>query len=144
MRTGAEYRQALRDGRTVWVMGEGRIADVTTHPATSAMVDEYARWYDRHFDPAWRDILVSPHQADGERTAWAYLAPRRAEDLIGMGRAFAKTLFLSAGNVTHTPAYGNLIALGVATAVQAVDTSPERVTAALKELGNQYTDKSNH
>jgi aromatic ring hydroxylase len=130
MRTGAEYRQALRDGRNVWVMGEGRIADVTTHPATSAMVHEYARWYDRHFDPAWRDILVSPHQADGERAAWAYLAPRRAEDLIGMGRAFAKTLFLSAGNVTHTPAYGNLIALGVATAVQAVDTSPERVAAA--------------
>jgi hypothetical protein len=38
MRTGAEYREALRDGRNVWVMGEGKIADVTTHPATRAMV----------------------------------------------------------------------------------------------------------
>ena len=36
-----------------------------------------------------------------------------------MGRSFAKTTFLSAGNITHTPAYGNLIALGVLTAVQA-------------------------
>ena len=43
MRTGAEYREALRDGRRVWVLGEGRVEDVTTHPATSAMVEEYAQ-----------------------------------------------------------------------------------------------------
>ena len=53
MRTGAEYREALRDGRKIWVMGDGPVVDVTTHPATSAMVDEYAAWYDRHHDPAW-------------------------------------------------------------------------------------------
>ncbi len=51
MRTGAEYKESLRDGRDVWVMGEGPVADVTTDPATSAMVNEYAAWYDRHFDP---------------------------------------------------------------------------------------------
>ena len=60
MRTGAEYRRALRDGRRVWVMGEGMIDDVTTHPATRAMVDEYVAWYDLHFDPAWRDIALAP------------------------------------------------------------------------------------
>jgi aromatic ring hydroxylase len=48
MRTGAEYREALRDGRRVWVIGEGLIDDVTVHPATRATVDEYAAWYDRH------------------------------------------------------------------------------------------------
>ena len=53
MRTGADYRQSLRDGRRVWVMGEGQVEDVTTHPATHAMVEEYAAWYDRHLDPAW-------------------------------------------------------------------------------------------
>src|SRR5437763_12500484 len=41
MRTGAEYRQALRDGRRVWDMGEGLVEDLTTHPATRAMVDAY-------------------------------------------------------------------------------------------------------
>ena len=46
MRTGAEYRAALRDGRRVWVLGEGLIEDVTSHPATRAMVDEYVAWYD--------------------------------------------------------------------------------------------------
>ena len=59
MRTGSEYRDALHDGRRVWVMGEGLVEDVTVHPATRAMVDEYAAWYDRHHDPAWQDVLLT-------------------------------------------------------------------------------------
>ena len=112
MRTGAEYREALRDGRRVWVLGDGLVEDVTTHPTTSAMVEEYVAWYDRHFDPAWQDILIAPPAADREATAWTYVVPRNSADLIGMGRSFAKTLFLNAGNITHTPAYGHLIAMG--------------------------------
>ncbi len=131
MRTGAEYREALRDGRRVWVMGEGRVEDVTTHWATRAMVEEYALWYDRHRDPAWRETLLSPYEAAGERVPWGCVAPKSAEDLVGMGRSFAKTTFLSAGNITHTPAYGNLIALGVLTAAQALDAAPAHSAEAL-------------
>lgn len=130
MRTGADYRHSLRDGRSVWVMGEGRVADVTTHPATRAMVEEYAAWYDCHLDPAWQETLISPYQVDGEPLPWAYVAPRQMADLIGMGRSFARTLFVSAGNITHTPAYGNLIALGVLTAVEAKNLAPEQAAAA--------------
>jgi 4-hydroxyphenylacetate 3-monooxygenase len=130
MRTGAEYREALRDGRRVWVMGAGWAADVTAHPATRAMVDEYALWYDRHLDPAWQPVLTSPHMTDGEPVPWAGVAPRTVEDLVGMGRSFARTTFLSAGNITHTPAYGNLIALGVLTAAQSGGAPPEQVAAA--------------
>jgi aromatic ring hydroxylase len=130
MRRGAEYRAALRDGRRVWVMGEGRVEDVTAHSATRAMVDEYAAWYDRHFDPDWRELLLAPANAAGERIPWAYVLPRGVEDLVGMGRSFAKTTFLSAGNITHTPAYGNLIAMGVLTAAQ-TRNAPERQIAEL-------------
>ena len=64
MRTGAEYREALRDGRRVWVMGEGLVEDVTTHPATRAMVEEYVAWYDLHLDPAWHEIALSGRGRD--------------------------------------------------------------------------------
>jgi len=130
MRTGGEYREALRDGRRVWVMGEGWVEDVTTHPATRAMVEEYAAWYDRHLDPAWQDLLLAPAEAGTERVPWAYVLPQSSEDLIGMGRSFAKTIFLSAGNITHTPAYGNLIQLGVLTAAQAHDAPDEQIAEA--------------
>jgi len=131
MRTGREYREALRDGRRVWVMGEGWVEDVTTHPATQAMVDEYALWYDRHLDPEWQELLLAPADAAGERVPWAYVLPKSSEDLLGMGRSFAKTTFLSAGNITHTPAYGNLIQLGVLTAAQAAGAPDHQVAEAM-------------
>jgi len=130
MRTGAEYRKALRDGRKVWVMGAGPVEDVTTHPATRAMVEEYVAWYDRHFDPAWQDTLLAP-ELGGERAPWAFVLPRTTDDLLGMGRSFAKTMFLSAGNLTHDAAYGNLIALGVITAVEAQNVAPKHAENAL-------------
>jgi aromatic ring hydroxylase len=130
MRTGADYREAMRDGRKVWVLGEGWVDDLTTHPATRAMVEEYVAWYDRHLDPAWQDVLFAPAAAGRERAAWSYMLPKTSDDLVGMGRSFAKTLFVSAGNITHTPAYGNLIAAGVMTAVEEHGGSTEQVAAA--------------
>jgi len=130
MRTGAEYREALRDGRRVWVIGEGLVEDVTVHPATRATVDEYVAWYDRHFDPEWQDILLTPADTQGARAPWAYALPKSVQDLRAMGRSFSATTFLSAGNITHTPAYGNLIALGILDAVQQRNVSPEQIANA--------------
>lgn len=124
MRTGAEYRDALRDGRKVWVVGEGAVDDITTHPATRAMVDEYVAWYDRHFDPAWQSVLLR------DDVPWGYVLPRSADDLVGMGRSFAATTFLSAGNITHTPAYGHLIALGILGEVQQRNVSAQQIANA--------------
>ena len=135
MRTGAEYREALRDGRRVWVIGEGLVDDVTVHPAMRATVDEYAAWYDRHFDPEWQDVLLMPPDTNGERLPVAFLVPQSSDDLRRMGRSFASTLFLSAGNVTHTPAYGNLIALGILDIVQRRNPTSDSVATAA-----QYRD----
>src|SRR5262245_16714697 len=130
MRTGRDYREALRDGRQVWVVGEGQIDDVTCHPATRAMVDEYVTWYDRHHDPAWRDIVLTPAGAGGERAPWAFAVPRSAADLRAMGRSYSATIFPTAGNMTHTPAYGNLIALGIRDAVRQRDVSAGQLESA--------------
>jgi len=126
MRTGAEYRRALRDGRCVWIMGEGLIDDVTAHPATRAMVDEYVAWYDLHFESAWQDIALRASDA----SPWAYVVPKSADDLSGMGRFFSATTFLSAGNMTHTPCYGHMIALGVLCSLREANFSPEQIANA--------------
>ena len=130
MRTGAEYRDALRDGRRVWVLGEGLVEDVTVHPATRAMVDEYVAWYERHHDPRWQDLLLTPPAGESARAPWAFARPRSAADLRAMGRSYAATVFLTAGNMTHTPGYGNLIALGIRDAVRQRGASSEQLTAA--------------
>jgi aromatic ring hydroxylase len=64
---GADYRKALRHGRVVYVMGEGRVDDVTADPATRAMVEKYVAWYDRHFDPRSTETLMTPPDPCGSR-----------------------------------------------------------------------------
>src|SRR5258707_4317214 len=111
-------------------MGEGLVEDVTTHPATRAMVDEYVSWYDRHLDPDWQETLLAPARSERASAGWAYVLPKTSADLVGMGRSFAKTSFLSAGNITHTPAYGHLIAMGILTAVQERNPSAKNLADA--------------
>ena len=126
MRTGSDYKASLRDGRRVWAMNAGLVEDVETHPATAAMVEVYAAWYDRHFDPAWRDLLMT----EAGTPVWA-IEPRSTTDLRKLGASYSATTFVNAGNVTHTPAYGGLIALGIETAVRAYGAFPGQIENAL-------------
>lgn len=130
MRIGAEYRQSLRDGRNVWVLGEGRVDDVCSHPATSAMVEEYVAWYDRHFDPDWQEILLTDSGSEGGRRPLAFEEPKTSADLQRLGNALRYLLFNTGGNVTHTPGYGALIALGLVNHLKGLNTSPEDIQAA--------------
>jgi 4-hydroxyphenylacetate 3-monooxygenase len=129
MQSGADYRQSPRHGRRVWVIGEGLIDDLAAHPATRAMVEEYVAWYDRLADPAWADVVLT-NAAAGNGTPLAYDLPRNADDLVRMGRCFYVTTCLSAGNITHTPAYGHLISLGILAAVQDRDVSARQIADA--------------
>ncbi len=130
MRTGADYSQSLRDGRDVWVVGEGAVADVTTHPATSAMVDEYVAWYDRHFDPEWEDVLLTPPDDSGRRRPLALTPPKTYEDLRRLGKQISAVHFITGGNMTHTPGYGALIALGLLNTLTRLNHSAEDIKAA--------------
>ena len=134
MRTGADYRESLRDGRDVWVLGEGSIADVTEHPATSGMVEEYVAWYDRHFDPDWQDLLLTTPRGNGQRRPLALTPPKTSDDLRRLGKAISAVHFITGGNVTHTAGYGALIALGLLNALTRVNHSSEEIEAVREYL----------
>ncbi|MFG1301043.1 4-hydroxyphenylacetate 3-hydroxylase family protein [Xanthobacter sp. V3C-3] len=57
IRTGAAYKDGLRDGREIWIDGE-RVKDVTTHPAFKPIVDIKARMYDLHHEEATAPALT--------------------------------------------------------------------------------------
>ena len=130
MRTGADYKESLRDGRNVWVVGEGAVEDVTTHQATAAMVNEYVAWYDRHFDPEWEDTLLTPPDSKGQRHPLALTTPKTSDDLRRLGKAIGAVHYLTGGNMTHTPGYGALIALGMLNVLKRLDYSVEEIAAA--------------
>lgn len=108
LRTGAQYLEALGDGRQVWI-GSEKVDDLRTHPATRGVVMEHARWYDRHFDPDWKDVLFAKDDPD---TPVLLKTPRNADDLRRLMEASRAQAEPGAGNITHPPGYGALIMLG--------------------------------
>ncbi len=140
MRTGADYKESLRDGRDVWVLGEGAVADVTTHPATAGMVDEYVAWYDRHFDADWQDTLLTDPDDNGERHPWALTPPKTSEDLKRLGKQISAVHFVTGGNMTHTPGYGAFISLGLMNVMKRLEQSSEDIEKA--EEYRDYISKS--
>ena len=130
MRSGADYLRGLQDGRQVWMLGEGRIEDVATHPLTRGMAETYALWYDRHGDPAWQDLLLTPPDATGARRPLAFEVPQGPEDLRRLGRSVAEVLLTTAGHMTHTPGYGALIALGLLDTLKAMNLSQAEIANA--------------
>src|SRR6266852_1185208 len=59
IRTGQEYRESLRDGRTVYVNGE-RIKGVTTYPPCHGIIDTMAGLYDLQHNPTHQPLLTYP------------------------------------------------------------------------------------
>lgn len=57
IRMGAEYRERLRDGRTVYVNGE-RVTDVAAYPPFQRTVDTIAVLHDLQHDPAHQSLLT--------------------------------------------------------------------------------------
>jgi len=85
IRTGAEYRDSIRDGREIHINGE-RVKDVTRHPAFKPLVDIRARIYDMQHDPATAPAMTVTAE-DGEVNAIGNALPRTQDDWWAKRRA---------------------------------------------------------
>ena len=131
MRTGKEYESSLRDGRDVWIVGEGHVTDVTTHNSTKNMVKEYSTWCDRHYLPEWQHTLMTGPDNNSASSPLAFEIPTTSSDLQTQGKALRSILSASGGNITHTPGYGCLIALGLLNHISELNNSSEEVKAVI-------------
>ena len=84
IRTGAEYRDSLRDGRDVWINGEF-VRDVTTHPAFKPVVDIRARIYDMAHEERLAKVMT--YVDAGEKFAIGLKLPFTPEDWNAKRRA---------------------------------------------------------
>jgi 4-hydroxyphenylacetate 3-monooxygenase len=100
IRTGAEYRDSIRDGREVWIDGE-RVEDVTAHPAFRPIVDVRARIYDMAHEPGTRDVMTYVDPGSGERCAIGPRLPTSKEDWTAKRRAVDAVLDDIGGVVTR-------------------------------------------
>lgn len=97
LRTGAEYRESIRDGREVWIDGE-KVDDVTTHPMFKPLVDIRAQIYDLAHDPETADVMTYTDEKSGELCAIGSKPPMEIADWK-QKRASVDTVLDRAGGV---------------------------------------------
>ncbi len=87
-RTGAEYLEAIRDSRKLYLDGE-LVPDVTTHPGFAAVTHTVASIYDLIAADNGR-LLTFPAPETGRPTSCAWMVPRSYEDLVARREALKR------------------------------------------------------
>lgn len=87
LRTPAQYKESLRDGRRVFIAGE-RVEDITKHRVLGVTCDTIAAGYELAMskDPAIHELLTAPHPDTGEKINRFFITPRNTEDLANRTR----------------------------------------------------------
>ena len=80
LRTGATFRESLRDGRHIILNGRD-VPDVTLEPTLAPGIDQLARYFDAQHAPETRDKLTTVDTESGRRISTAWLVPRTTQDL---------------------------------------------------------------
>ena len=99
LRTADEYRESLRDGRTLYYRGR-RIEDVTAEADLRVAVDHAAIDYEVAHDPTYRDLVVAKDPDSGQEYSAYYHLPRSADDLLERSRLIETVTALGGTLVT--------------------------------------------
>jgi 4-hydroxyphenylacetate 3-monooxygenase oxygenase component len=84
IRTGSEFRESLRDGRTIYVDGQ-RISDVTAYPPFQGTIDTLASLYDLQHEH--RDLLTYASPKTGDAVSLSFLMGDTVEQVDRRRRA---------------------------------------------------------
>lgn len=110
LRTGAQFRESLRDDRCVIVNGRD-VPDVTEEPFLARGIDSLAHYFDAQHAPETRDQLTTVDPETGERYSTAWLVPRTIEDLWRYDAMIRTSTALTFGNFGRPPDYGPVKAI---------------------------------
>ena len=80
-RTGAQYTDSLRDGRTVYLDG-ALVQDPGTHPAYRNAVRSVARLYDFQEAPENRELMTFPSPDTGQTVGRCWQLPTSYQELV--------------------------------------------------------------
>jgi 4-hydroxyphenylacetate 3-monooxygenase len=79
IRTGAEYKASIDDGREVWIDGE-KVTRVADHPMFRPIVGARARIFDLAHEPASQAVMSYSDEETAERNPVANRLPRTQQD----------------------------------------------------------------
>lgn len=128
-RSGDEYLQSLRDGRTIW-LGRDKVTDITTHPGFANAARSFARLYDLGEAAAQQETQTNT----GDNTLRCFDIPTSREGLEvkrGAYRAWARDSY---GFLGRSPDYMAAGVAGFAARAELFTTDTHDGAGAVKAL----------
>ena len=104
--TADQYRESLRDGRTLWYRGR-KVAELLAEPELRVAVDHAALDYEIGHDPTYRDLAVAKDPETGEEYSAYYKVPRSADDLLDRSKLIETVTALGGTMVTLVKEIGS-------------------------------------
>ncbi len=112
LRTGAEFKASLDDGRQVWAKGR-KLVRVHDDPGLSAGIDLLASMFDDQFKPEFADATTVFDEASAALVTRAWQVPRTMEELVARRRMIEYTSLKTAGTFGRPPDLAPTIAIGL-------------------------------
>lgn len=112
LRTGAEFKASLDDGRQVWAKGR-KLARVHDDLGLSAGIDLLASMFDDQFKPEFADATTVFDEASAALVTRAWQVPRTMEELVARRRMIEYTSLKTAGTFGRPPDLAPTIAIGL-------------------------------
>jgi 4-hydroxyphenylacetate 3-monooxygenase len=133
VKTGADHRAALRDGRDIRIDGR-RVADVTTDPAFRGAVASACALYDAQAAPeAVERLTFAPADGCGRRVNRAWEAPRSYEQLVARRQALAEWAEGHAGFIGRSPDHVASCLTGMEMGLEVFEAYDRKRAGALRE-----------
>lgn len=112
LRTGAEFKASLDDGRKVWV--DGKLLDrVTDCPGLAAGIDLLAEMFDDQFKPEFAEATTMTEEESGDTVSRSWQLPRTVEDLAARRKMIEYTTQKTGGAFGRPPDLAPTIVVGL-------------------------------
>lgn len=112
LKTGAEFKRSLDDGRKIWVNGE-RIGSVMDDPALAAGVNLIASMFDDQFKDEFADATTYTDPDCGAVVSRSWQIPRTLQDLEERRKMIEYTSLKTVGTFGRPPDLAPAIAVGL-------------------------------
>lgn len=112
LKTGAEYKDSLKDNRQIWIGGR-KLKSVYDEPALAAGIDLLAEMFDDQFKPEFQDATTYFDDKAGAVISRSWQIPRTKEDLAARRKMIEYTSLKTAGTFGRPPDLAPAIVVGL-------------------------------
>lgn len=140
--TGEQYKESLRDGRTIIDSNGDIVKDPVNHPQLKNGINTLAKMYDAQFDPELQHITTFIDNETGNKYSTDWLIPRTQEDLQLRREALKMSTYQTFGVFGRPNDYGSMMAMGFLSVIDRIEEEDKQLAENVRNFV-EFSQKHN-